>query len=373
MQLKTLLVFAQGLDSYADQLLIGLTEQGVKVVCVTDPHNREAFAKYQSKLPVFDSVRLNGRLDRAAAQKYSAIIAKVQPDICLCYTSRALSVALKARRVYGLQVPIIGTRGAIGGLSAWYIQDWFSYLAPSLNAVVCFSQAIADKLSAQARRFSRAHPGRFVAIHQGYDHIVDSAVCRQHQQRASEPTRVILSLTNERPIKGMSVLLDALEFHVQQTHWQLVWVGEVLKSTRDRIEKSSVLRERVRCMGYRSDARSFLPLADMYVQPTIAPGEGIGNAIAEAMASELPIITSNVGGSPELIGPVFPEHQIFESGNARSLAACIDRLLLQPALSETIGMANRARLSAHFTRRKELEKYLQLFDSVLPQQPVPVV
>ena len=133
-----ILVFTQDLDFYSEKMLSGLSERGYDVACVLDPQQREKFPKWKSGLHVIAQVPLRGRLDTKAAKQYVEIIKKHQPDVCLCYTSRALSIALKARRIAGLKVSIIGTRGAVGGLSCWYIQDWFSYLNPSLDCGLSF-------------------------------------------------------------------------------------------------------------------------------------------------------------------------------------------------------------------------------------------
>ncbi len=292
-------------------------------------------------------------------------MAEIKPDICLCYTSRALSIALRARKQLDFRMPIVGTRGAVGGLSAWYLQDWLTYLNPSLDVVVCLSNAIADRLKREATRFWSKHPGRFVTIYPGYSHLLPSATLRNHTLRDTLPLKTIISLSNERPIKGMHVLLDALEHHVTSTHWQFVWVGEVSDATLKRINKSPVLAQRVQCLGYRNAAKQLLADADIYVQPTLAPGEGIGNAIAEAMACELPVITSNVGGAPELLAPDTRDIQTFMPGNANSLGIVIDRFLNSPNLCNQIGKAGRLRIANSFAANTEANEYLALFDSLL--------
>lgn len=356
-----ILVFTQALDFYSTQLLDGLVTRGYEVVVVVSPRQKDNLTKNNCSLPIVAEVHLGGRLDRHAATRYAQLIIEHQPDLCLCYTSRALSVALKARRNNHLKLPIIGTRGAVGGLSCWYIQDWFSYLNPSLDCVVCFSDAIRLRIQNEARRLWPSHPGKFITIYQGYSSLLSTAQRRNHGDRENSDQKVISTIANERPIKGMTVLLDALEFHVKDLNWKLVWIGKVEKKTQDRIAQSPRLRERVICTGFRNDARELIAQSDIYVQPTLAPGEGIGNAIAEAMAAELPVVTSNVGGALELVASVSPQ-LLFESGDPKSLGAVLEKLLGNASLCEKLGRAGGEVLSSKFGLEDEIKKYIQLFE-----------
>lgn len=355
-----IIVFTKDLDFYSEQLLDGLSQHGYEILCVVDPQQLENFPKWKSNLRVIAQVPLHGRLDRKAAKQYAEIIDTHRPDICLCYTSRALSVALKAKREARLSVPIIGTRGAVGGISCWYLQDWFSYLNPSLDAVICMSDAIRNRLEQQARRLWPSHPGRFVTIYQGYSSLVSTATKRDHVKRSTASPRIIATIANERPIKGMRYLLDALEYHLQFQDWKLMWIGEISESTRKRIALSPKLKDRVLCLGYRKDARERLAQADLYVQPTIAPGEGIGNAIAEAMAAELAVTTSNVGGALELVSAVSPE-LLFEPANPRSLASTLEKFLTNDALCAQLGRAGSEILGKKFDLDSEIRKHIDLF------------
>lgn len=359
-----IVVFTKDLDFYSEQLLSGLSQHGHEILCVVDPQQLEKFPKWKSTLHIIAQVPLRGRLDKKAAKQYAEIIVTHRPDICLCYTSRALSVALKAKREAKLPVPIVGTRGAVGGISCWYLQDWFSYLNPSLDAVICMSDAIRNRLEQQARRLWPSHPGKFVTIYQGYSSLVPTATKRDHSSRSTASPRIIATIANERPIKGMGYLLDALEYHLQFQDWKLMWIGEVSESTRKRIALSPKLKDRVLCFGYRKDARELLAQADLYVQPTIAPGEGIGNAIAEAMAAELAVATSNVGGALELVSAVSPE-LLFEPANPCSLARTLEKFLINNALCEQLGRAGPEILEKKFHLDREIQKHIDLFKRLI--------
>lgn len=95
---------------------------------------------------------------------------------------------------------------------------------------------------------------------------------------------------------------------------------------------------------------AFMRTLDVFVLPSFA--EGTSKSVIEAMAHGLPIITTNVGGLPDLItsdaGILIPP------GDSAALAAAMQRLASDPALRKRMGLAAR-------------ERYLKLFapDAVL--------
>jgi len=363
----SILVFSRNLDRYSLNLLRELERMGHRVNVVLEPRAQGNSRDWSTEISIVDRVKLKGRLDRMAAHRYAENINKYEPNICLCYTSRALSIALMARRLYGLKVVTVGTRGAIGGISAFYIQDWLSYLSPSLNAVICMSKSIKIKLKYEARRFYSRHPGRFRTIYPGYGAIADNNGKPQLRRRTKEETLRLLCVANDRPIKGLRVLLDALETHFQSTNWQLELVGQCGEAIKNRVRKSTILSLRVNLNGFRSDLPYFYQAAHIYIQPTLAPGEGIGNSIAEAMSFGLPIITSNVGGGTELI-----EHERsglhFKSGDPLALARAIERLAGCPNLCNTLGIAAFDDLKKRFGLKNEAEGFLTVFRELIGEQ-----
>lgn len=363
-QTFSVLVFTRDLDRYSLHMLQELERMGHTVHVVVEPPRSSTSRDWGTDISVVEHVKLNGRFDKHAAQRYADQVAKCKPDVCLCYTSRALSVALTARRRFQFKVPIIGSRGAIGGVSAFYVQDWFTYLSPSLDAVTCMSQAIANKLTHEARRFYPKHPGLFEVIYPGYGQLMGEHewVDKRHR-KANERVR-LLCVANDRPIKGLAVLLDAVERHVTSDNWQLDIVGQCGEAIRNRITQSAKLRQHVVAHGFRSDVPDFFRAAHIYIQPTLQPGEGIGNSMAEAMSFSLPVVTSNVGGGIELT-----EHEHtgihFEVGNPLALGQAIDRLIQDPVACDTLGQAAAQTLQTRFSLRNEALAFVALFKRVM--------
>jgi len=95
---------------------------------------------------------------------------------------------------------------------------------------------------------------------------------------------------------------------------------------------------------------AFMRTLDVFVLPSFA--EGTSKSVIEAMAHGLPIITTTVGGLPDLLTP--DAGILVPPGDTAALAGAMQRLASDPELRERMGQAAR-------------ERYLKLFapDAVL--------
>ena len=84
---------------------------------------------------------------------------------------------------------------------------------------------------------------------------------------------------------------------------------------------------------------AFMRTLDVFVLPSFA--EGTSKSVIEAMAHGLPIITTNIGGSPDLLTP--ETGILIPPGDSAALADAMHRLASDPALRKRMGQAARAR------------------------------
>jgi glycosyltransferase involved in cell wall biosynthesis len=122
------------------------------------------------------------------------------------------------------------------------------------------------------------------------------------------------------------------------------------------------LEERVRLVGERSDVPALLADSDLFVLSSRS--EGLPVSVLEAMAAELPVVASSVGGLAELV--VDGETGILVSpGDAEALAAALRRLSDDRDLRRTLGAAGRMRAEALFDLAAFRRTHLELYDRQL--------
>jgi glycosyltransferase involved in cell wall biosynthesis len=141
----------------------------------------------------------------------------------------------------------------------------------------------------------------------------------------------------------------------------LVGGGELENAAREQVAGLG-LESRVRFLGIRADVADILRASDVFVLSS--RWEGNPMSVMEAMASGLPVVSTAVGGVPELVrdgetGLLVP------SEDAGALARAIQALVDDPARRQAMGAAARQHAVASFDIRHTVRGYEQLYEALL--------
>lgn len=118
------------------------------------------------------------------------------------------------------------------------------------------------------------------------------------------------------------------------------------------------LRECVCLLGQVSNVSGLLARASAFVLPSLS--EGIALTILEAMARGLPVVATQVGGTPEAV--VAAETGLLvPPADASALAAAILRLRRDAQEAHAMGLAGRRRAERHFDIRHMVARYEALY------------
>jgi glycosyltransferase involved in cell wall biosynthesis len=112
--------------------------------------------------------------------------------------------------------------------------------------------------------------------------------------------------------------------------------------------------------GEVQDVQPFLQAADVFVLPS--ENEAFGISAIEAMANGLPVVSSDAGGLADVVDPNVTG-LVFRSGDPVGLRRCLDRLLRDQHLRETLGRAGRDRAVAEYSEARIVSRY----DALLAQ------
>lgn len=165
----------------------------------------------------------------------------------------------------------------------------------------------------------------------------------------------------EDALRAWSLLKNNLrstsEFHV---------IGDDLESNGAYREKMQWLNSELNCgavfHGFRKDVASWLTASDIVLVPSHV--EPLGNATLEAMALGLPVVGTEVGGIPEMIVDN-KTGLLVEAKSPKQLSNAIARLIEQPEMQSTLGLAANERCKDLFSQqthvRNVLSQYAVLF------------
>ena len=114
--------------------------------------------------------------------------------------------------------------------------------------------------------------------------------------------------------------------------------------------------------GARRDIADLLSSLDIFVLSSVS--EGISMTLLEAMACELPVVATRVGGNPEVVvdgatGFLVP------SQDPPALAERLLALMHDTGLRRSMGAAGRARILTNFSLQKSVKAYLECYRQVL--------
>ena len=163
------------------------------------------------------------------------------------------------------------------------------------------------------------------------------------------------------PVKGQSILLEAVaQLIAQGQPIRLNFVGDGPdRQTLEGIVAEKQLTESVHFAGAVNQDKilTFYQQADVFILASFA--EGVPVVLMEAMAMEIPCISTHITGIPELIkknaGILVPP------GNAKELAKAIEQLINDPDLRKNLGKAGREWVIQHYNLNKNTQTLLKLF------------
>jgi glycosyltransferase involved in cell wall biosynthesis len=167
--------------------------------------------------------------------------------------------------------------------------------------------------------------------------------------------------------KGIDTLIQAIGRMTQPSH--LVLVGSGPEEARLR-ELAAPLGDRVHFAGPVSgdEAAEVYPRLDVLVLPSrTRPNwkEQFGRVLAEAMASEVPVVGSISGAIPWVIGDA---GLLFSEGNAAELASRLDFLHEHPEERVSLGRKGRARAKSEFSAPVVADRLYRLLSVLRPPQ-----
>jgi glycosyltransferase involved in cell wall biosynthesis len=128
------------------------------------------------------------------------------------------------------------------------------------------------------------------------------------------------------------------------------------------------LEERVWLAGERHDVPALLASADVFVLSSRS--EGLPVSVLEAMAAELPVVASRVGGVPELVLDGETGFLV-APGDPHALATSLGWLVDHRELRARLGAAGRVRAETRFNLNSFRRAHLELYGAELERHSLP--
>ncbi|NLT30245.1 MAG: glycosyltransferase family 4 protein [Propionibacterium sp.] len=164
------------------------------------------------------------------------------------------------------------------------------------------------------------------------------------------PGRIVCVASADNPLKGVDHLLDAVaKLRVERpVELQLVCKLNPEGSTRRRIEELGIT-DIVHASNGLSDAELAALLASAEVVAVPSMYEGFSLPTVEALACGTPVVASNAGALPEVLGTDGTQGTLVPPGDVEALVQALGELLDDPERRARMGAAARQRAVQTFS------------------------
>lgn len=171
-----------------------------------------------------------------------------------------------------------------------------------------------------------------------------------------------------RPRKGLEYLLKAMErLKSRNLPFRLRAIGDFMTEEYRgeilQLVKRLGLEDSIDWVGFKQDIPAELKQLDFFVLPSIG-GEGLPIAILEAMAAGLPVITTEIAGSKEVIRDGVDGY-LCQPSNIDSLAASLEKIMCNPKNWSNLRNNAHQRQREHFSDHSMTAAVAQIYDEIL--------
>ena len=251
-------------------------------------------------------------------------------------------------------------------------------LEPSFLPVMKLSVEESDGVTAVSR-FLKEKTVTNYGINKEIEVIPNFIDTRKYARTASSEVRtqcaphgekILLHTSNFRPVKRVPDVIRIFHKVLEKVDSRLILIGDgPERSISEHLTRELGIHDHVKFLGRQPDFVDVLSAADLFLMPS--QSESFGLSALEAMACEVPVISSSVGGLPEL-NIHGQTGYIAEIGDIERMARYAIDLLTNPAKHTLFARAARAR-AMEFDSNKIITQYERLYQRVLQEAPAPVL
>ena len=244
---------------------------------------------------------------------------------------------------------------------------------PSYSEIVAFSIDQSDLVTAVSKSL-RASTYEQLGVRHDIVVIPNFLDCGIHRRQnvgdlrrrftADDPdAKLVIHVSNFRPVKRIDAVMAIFDRIRNKVPARLLLVGDGPElNTAYRLAREFGISQLVQSLGAQEEVVPLLSIADLFLLPSAQ--ESFGLAALEAMACEVPVVASRVGGLPEVIdhgvtGFLHPPDALDEMAESGVM------MLSDPVKHRAIAQAACARVRDDFCAEKIVPMYEASYQSVV--------
>jgi N-acetyl-alpha-D-glucosaminyl L-malate synthase BshA len=175
--------------------------------------------------------------------------------------------------------------------------------------------------------------------------------------------KILIHVSNFRAVKRPTDVIEIFERVQREVAAVLLMVGDgPERSNAEYAARNFGIEQKVHFLGKQTNVEELLGIADLLLLPS--ENESFGLVALEAMACEVPVVASRVGGLPEVVTDGI-DGFLVECRNVAEMSKRSLEILSDPLLRRDMGERARQTARARFSSTKIIAQYEQYYRHVL--------
>ena len=312
-----------------------------------------------SKLPHchMHPIRYRGETDIYAIKRVSDVLKKVKPDIIHIHSRRGADT-LGAILAYITGIPAVCTRRVDNKESRLSQLKYQHY-----TAVVSISKGVFDVVSRHCSKVKHQSIIHSAVDLNEFKQTADrNWLCNQFS--IPHHHHIIANFAQLIPRKGQADIILAMK-EVQKNNPNVTCLlfgkGKLQVQYQELINKHH-LQNTVKLCGFTQQVSRILPSVDIVLHPAYA--EGLGVILLQAGACKRAVISTHVGGIPEIV-----THNktgiMVEPGNISEITNAINKLIENDELRIRLGEQLYKHVAGSFSPKEMARRYYELYQQII--------
>ncbi|MBC8171403.1 MAG: glycosyltransferase [Anaerolineae bacterium] len=350
----------------AEMLLLAMVQRyapdhEVSVVYFTHGPLYEDYIKLGVKI---QRITTKGLKDPLVFPRLISLMRSEKPDVVHTHLSKSDFLGLPAALIAGVPARI----STIHNVDQWRQNRLFSFIMRQWERVVHHHIAVSSKVRDYVLEYSHYPASKITTIDNGVD------TDQFNPTKITPVSKAEWNIPADAPVIGMVARLEASKAHhllldaaalvvkaMPKVRFLIVGEGPLRPDLEAQREQLG-LQQNVIFAGLRRDVPNIMAMLDIVTFSS--KWEGLPVAMLEGMAMARPIVSTSVGGIPDVItsgknGLLAP------SGDAHALAEGYLKVLNDPALAKSLGDAARQTVIERFSAAAMHQNILDLYNTIL--------
>lgn len=299
---------------------------------------------------------------------------KNQPDIFVSAFPRINIICISAKIFSGVKTKIIISEHSIFSmlpviaktfwrrLFARFFMPWLGRLMyPKADAIICVSQGVTDDLSNIVKDVNK--------IKVIYNPVIDENIYQLAKEPLDHPwfsdnnIPVIIAVGRLVACKDYPTLFKAFGQVLKEQPSRLVILGKgPEKEKLVNLVDQMGIAQHVIFLGFRPNPYKYMKRGSVFALSSLQ--EGFGNAIIEAMACGVPVVSTDCPTGPGEIIEHMKNGILVPVGKPQQMAQAILTVLENPALAQKLSVEGEKR-AKFFSVEKSVKEYEKIFQELI--------